>query len=344
MISVIIDSAIPFTEGVLDDFAIVKRLKGKDICPKDIAQADALIIRTRTKCNEALLKNSKVKFIGSATIGFDHIDLDYCRQNGIIVQTAAGCNAMAVAHYMASVFKKIEQHTKRSIKDMTIGIIGVGNVGGKIATLAEKTGMKVLTNDPPVALKDKSFKNTDIKTLLKESDIVTLHVPHTKEGKFATTSMVNKDFVKSLKKGAIFINASRGEIVVDEDLIEGINNKTISYAVIDVWNKEPNINKTLLNLATIVTPHIAGYSIQGKANGTSAVINSLAEYFNIDSLKKWYPEIKHKKSDILSGKEILEQIDQNYDVSTDDKKLRENPELFEELRNKYDYRDEYFSM
>ncbi|MEG1936184.1 MAG: 4-phosphoerythronate dehydrogenase [Rikenellaceae bacterium] len=341
MNKVVIDSAIPFTETILDPYATVIRLEGKKISRIDVSDADALIVRTRTKCDATLLEGSKVKFIGSATIGYDHIDLDYCKTRGIKVVTAAGCNAMAVVHYMAAVLNDLGG----DLTNKKLGVIGVGNVGSRVAMLGEILGMEVALNDPPRQDKDSSFISQDLDKMLSECDIITIHTPYTTTGKYPTYNLAGEHFFDKMKHGSIFINASRGEVVDEDALIDAIDNFKISHAVIDVWKGEPSINHELLKRATIATPHIAGYSLQGKANGTSAIVRAFAEYFDFKELKGWYPKaVIPCKDKYLTGDEILEEIKNCYKIREDDSRLRHNPELFEELRNNYNYREEYFTL
>lgn len=324
---VIIDSAIPYISGVLEPYAEVIYKKGVDINPLDVADCDAMIIRTRTKCNEELLKDSRVKFIGTATIGFDHIDLDYCRRNNIKVETAAGCNAIAVAQYILTAISELEkagQQIKR------VGIIGVGNVGKAVKHQLEIRGYELLLNDPPRAAKEKDFQNSELDRILSECDLITLHVPldETTRGYFA------KDFFGRMKPSQLFINASRGEVVDEKELLDAIDNCRIIYPVIDVWNNEPNISEELLNKAFISTPHIAGYSEQGKANGTAMMVRALASYYSISELRDWYPE------NISQNLGKIVEIS-HYDILKDTKSLKSNRNNFEELRNSYNYRKEF---
>lgn len=341
MIKVVIDSAIPFIDQVLNPYATIIRLEGKEITALEVTHADALIIRTRTICDAKLLEGSNVKFIGSATIGYDHIDLEYCKRKGITVVTAQGCNAMAVVHYLAAVFNEIGGDlTKKKL-----GVIGVGNVGSRVALLGKKLGMEIQLNDPPRAERDSAFVNRDLNKMLSECDIVTLHTPYTTTGKYPTENLANEHFFDRMRHGAIFINTSRGEVVNEDALIDAIDDLKIAHSFIDVWRGEPFINHELLKRTTIATPHIAGYSTQGKANGSAHVVRALAQYFNITELLEWYPSgIKTDQKTDISADEILKGIKGCYDILADDKALRHTPERFEELRNQYNYREEFFTI
>lgn len=341
MTKVVLDSAIPFIETVLDPYATVVRRNGIDINAIDVADADALIIRTRTICNEKLLAGSKVKFIGSATIGYDHIDMEYCKKKGITVVTAEGCNAMAVVHYIAAVFNEIGGNlTKKKL-----GIIGVGNVGSRVALLARKLGMEVMLNDPPRAERETSFISNDLNSLLHECDIITMHTPYTKTGKYPTEKLAGEIFFEKAKHGLIFINTSRGEVVDEDALVKAIDDLKVAHSFIDVWRGEPLINHELLKRATIATPHIAGYSIQGKANGSADILRAFARFFNIEELKGWYPQgVKICENRDYSAEEIMGGITKCYNIKDDYEALLNAPEKFEEQRNRYHYREEYFKV
>ena len=180
---VVADDKIPFLKGVLEPFADVVYLPGKNISNNDLKNADALLVRTRTKCNEALLKGSTIKFIGTATIGFDHIDSDYCGRHQITWTSAPGCNSSSVQQYIGAALLKLQHDRGYILKDKTIGVVGVGNVGSKVAKLAESLGMKVLLNDPPRAMLEGSSGFVSIDRILKESDIISLHVPLNRTGR-----------------------------------------------------------------------------------------------------------------------------------------------------------------
>lgn len=324
---ILIDSAIPYIKGVLERYGEVIYKAGSDITASDASSCDALIVRTRTRCDKTLLDGSKVRFIGTATIGYDHIDLDYCAQNNIKVVTAAGCNAIGVVQY---VLRAMEELLK--IKPIhTVGIIGVGNVGGALKQELEKRGYKVLQNDPPRAAVESDFENTPLSKLLNDSDLVTLHTPLDK----TTRGMVSTQFFDNLGSGKFFINASRGEVIDEDALLKAIENKQVINPVIDVWCDEPNINQKLLKKAFISTPHIAGYSEQGKANGSAMMVEAFAQFFDIKELLDWYPETVKKNCN-----RRVETA--NYDIFSDSEALKKSVKEFEKQRNDYKYRKEFF--
>ena len=339
---IVVDENVPFLEGVFDPYAEVLAKKGAEIGPEDVKDADALIIRTRTRCDKALLEGSKVSLIATATIGEDHIDLDYCRENGIEVQNAAGCNAGGVMQYVFSALYGVAGHRGIKLSGKTFGIVGVGNVGRKIEEMARYLGFNVLLCDPPRAEAEGPEAFVSLEELLAHSDIVSLHTPLNA----STRAMADEDFFRSMKTGAVFINAARGEIVVDQALIDA--SPKLGAIILDTWNNEPDINLELLEVAHIATPHIAGYSYEGKSNGTAMAVRAVARRFGIFQLYDFIPDcppedVPQKLS--LEGKtqgEIAATLQYNYPVYTDDFLLRTNPGAFESLRQNYNYRREIY--
>lgn len=348
MIKVVADNKIPFLKGALEGVASVVYLPGAEISREDLLDADALITRTRTRCDQKLLEGTKVQFIASATIGYDHIDTAYCAENGIAWTNAPGCNAASVRQYMVSTLLYLAEKKGLKLKDMTLGIVGVGNVGSRVAGAAEALGMKVLLNDPPRARAegDEAFVSLDV--LLEQADVITMHVPLNRGGEDNTFHLVDREFIGKAKKGVILVNSSRGPVVSEPDLIEGMKSGRISDAVLDVYEGEPVMNPQLHELLTLATPHIAGYSLDGKANGTGMAVRAVSKHFGL-GLDQWEaenitaPEQDQLLGDAASGDmyEILwELFRQCYDVSADDKRLREHPENFESLRGNYPLRRE----
>ena len=229
-----------------------------------VKDADALIIRTRTRCNRELLEGSKVKFIATATIGFDHIDAEYCREADITWTNAPGCNSASVAQYLQSSLILLQTLKGINLPEVTIGIIGVGNVGSKVAKVAQELGMRVLLNDLPREDKEGKQGFSSLQTLAEECDILTFHVPLYKEGRYKTCHLADDAFFQSLKRKPVIINTSRGEIIETGALLNALDTGLVSDAIIDVWENEPAINLTLLDKVFLGTPHIAGYSADGK--------------------------------------------------------------------------------
>jgi len=340
---VVADVDIPFLKGVLEPYAEVVYKKGFDITREDILDADALLIRTRTRCDASLLSGTKVSLITTATIGTDHIDLDYCREHGIEVANASGCNAGGVMQYVFSALYGVAARKGIKIAGSTIGIIGVGNVGKKVESMAEYLGFNVLRCDPPRAQKEGPAGFCSLEYLIENSDIVTLHVPLDE----MTRGMASDAFFTLMKPGAIFINASRGEVVNETALIEA--SPKLGAIVIDTWNNEPDVNQELIDVADIATPHIAGYSFQGKLNGTSLAVRAVAAHFGIEELKDFFPADElsdHQPLHLdLQGKnqgEVAAVFQYKYPIFTDDFRFRMEPHKFEKLRSEYQYRREIF--
>ncbi len=349
MLKIVADNKIPFLKGVLEPYAEVIYLPGAKIAKQDLHDADALIVRTRTKCKKEILEGSRLKFIATATIGHDHIDGAYCDSNGIAWTNAAGCNSSSVAQYIASTILNLAVEKNFKLADMTIGIVGVGNVGSKVAKFAKTVGMKVLLNDPPRARMDgTSF--VGLEKILSDSDIITCHVPLTMDGPDKTFHMADKNFFSAMERCRFFINSSRGEVVNTEALKKLLRNRSEISAILDVWENEPNIDLEMLGLAKFATPHIAGYSTDGKANGTSMSVQALARFFGISELENWYPADVPKPPETVINidckgrtKEqiLLEAVKFTYDVLGDDQRLRSSPKTFEKQREEYPLRREF---
>jgi len=339
---IVADDKIPFLKGILEPFAEVVYLPGKQIDNKILKDADALLIRTRTKCTESLLQGTKVRFIGTATIGFDHIDTKFWTN-------APGCNSSSVKQYMAAVLLKMASEFRFSLKGKTIGIVGVGNVGSKVEELARMLGMNVLLNDPPRARKEGKKNFVNLSAVLNESDIISLHVPLNVVGEDCTWYLFDDKNFKKMKKGTWFINTSRGEVAETGALIKTMESGKLGGAVIDVWENEPDIDLRLMSGTFLATPHIAGYSTDGKANGTSMIVNALCSHYNLP-LEKWYPEDVPEPDDpeiSLSGagktnEDVLrEAVSSTYNIDEDNISLRFSPSDFEKLRNDYWIRREF---
>lgn len=336
---IIIDNKIPYIKEAVRTIADeIVYAPGKDFTPELVRDADALIIRTRTHCNRELLEGSRVKFIATATIGFDHIDTDYCQQTGIEWRNAPGCNSASVAQYVQSSLLIWKSLRNRELSGLTIGIVGVGNVGSKIAKVAQDFGMRVLLNDLPREEKEGSGSFTSLNKIAEECDIITFHVPLYKEGNYKTFHLANREFFQSLKRKPIIINTSRGEVIDTDALLEALNNQTISDAIIDVWEHEPDINRELLEKVMIGTPHIAGYSADGKANATRMSLDAICCFFQIKG--KYEINAPAPASPIIYAKNHEEALLQMYNPTEDSDRLKTQPELFETLRGDYPLRRE----
>ena len=340
---IVADTNIPFLKGVLEPYAEVTYMDGRNIDRAAMMDADAIIIRTRTRCCQETLEGTKVQMIASATIGTDHIDLEWCRNNGIDVQNAEGCNAGAVANYIFSALYAVASRRAMKLEDATLGIIGVGNVGRKVEHMARTLGLKVLLNDPPRAAQEGNEGFVSLDELLEKSTIVSLHVPLDE----TTHNMADDSFFAKMQPGAIFINASRGEIVDEAALLRA--RPKIGALVLDTWCNEPNVSQILMDACDVATPHIAGYSYQGKQNGTAMAVQAVARHFGIKELEFFRPanedDALKPKAINVQGKtqgEIAAALQYNYPIFTDDFMFRVNPQDFEKLRSEYNYRREFY--
>lgn len=304
---ILIDKYIPFLQGVLDDFAQVHLLEPEQFTPATVRDADALIIRTRTRCNAALLDGSRVRFIATATIGTDHIDHDYCLAHNIHVVSCPGCNAQAVCDYIEEVIKY-----QLSIVNcqLSIGIVGVGHVGTLVAKMAESHGMQVILNDPPRGL------NNDVTTC----DVITFHTPLTRDGQYPTYHLCDQSFLARCKPDALIINAARGGVVDEQALL-----RSTQPFVLDTWESEPHINPEVLDRALLASMHIAGYSVQGKRNASEMCLAALCRYFHLPPLTLNSDQLP--QGDSAPG--WLKRISDS---------LKAAPEQFEQLRKAYPLR------
>ena len=329
---VLIDRAIPFVQGVLEPFAEVEYLDGNAFTRETVHDADALIIRTRTRCNEALLSESKVQFIATATIGFDHIDLDYCHSHNIAVTTSAGCNARGVLQWISSVLALLAKRDGFRPEERTLGIVGVGNIGKLVKEYAERWGFKTLCSDPQREERE-GVGFLSLEEVLKGADIVTLHTSLNP----TSYHLINEQNISLLRENAVLINASRGECVATE----ATRRNDLIY-ITDVWENEPDIDSELLAKSLVATPHIAGYSAQGKANASAMAVQALAHHFDLP-LKEWRPsEVATITPREISWEEMCAEIGDYCDLESESRELRQNPKKFEYLRNNYRYREEFF--
>jgi len=346
---IIIDDKIPYIKGAFEGVAEVIYLPGSKTTPEVVKDAQAIITRTRTNCNEQLLRDSEVKFIATATIGYDHIDTDYCDKAGIKWTNAPGCNSKSVEQYILSVLMVLAGRKKIQLKDLCIGVVGVGNVGSKVANVCNILGMKVLLNDPPRERTEGSALFVSMDKIKEEADIITLHVPLNLKGKDATYHLGNDTFLSSLRRKPVLINSCRGEVIETIAVKTALKKGQLSGFICDCWENEPDIDLELLAMTELATPHIAGYSKDGKATGTCMSVHAISDYFGL-GLSNWQPsgvELPSKPVIELDGTGISEQeliskaILSTYEIRNDDALLRNNPALFEQLRGDYPTRREF---
>ncbi|MBO5728267.1 MAG: 4-phosphoerythronate dehydrogenase [Paludibacteraceae bacterium] len=357
---IIIDANIPYIRGAFDDVAEVEYLVAKDITHDKAMNADALIVRTRTRCNAALLEGSRVKIVATATIGIDHIDTEYCDTHNIQWTNAPGCNAESVAQWVGSALAVWANEHNYSLVGKTIGIVGHGHVGKRVERLAHKLGMNVLLNDPPLALENPD-KYVDLHTIARECDVITFHTPLTREGKFPTYHLADEEFFEIIKKrnksltenisshtetteltegvllrSPLIINAARGGIINENALLSHLSQ--LSNIAIDCWDGEPETNSELREKAIIATPHIAGYSADGKYNASQQVIEAVAKALNITP--NTIEGLSEKKTTDKEGDELKDELLNNYNILVDSDALKAEPEKFEHFRSNYPTRRE----
>jgi erythronate-4-phosphate dehydrogenase len=350
---IVADENIPFVKECFSSAGDCLTIHGRKITPEILKDADALLVRSITKVNKDLLDGTKVKFVGTATIGFEHIDLDYLAANEIGFASAPGSNANSVAEYIVSAILNLSDKYKFDIPKKSIGIVGVGNVGSKVEKKAKSLGMKVVLNDPPLKRQTGDEKYRPLKEIF-DCDIITLHTPLTYEGEDKTFHLADENFFKSLKKDAIFFNTCRGGVHDTASLKNAITGGKIKTCVLDVWEKEPNIDIELLKMSDYGTPHIAGYSYDGKVAGMIMIYDAFCRHFKIEpkfTAKNFLPSPQIERIVINEQEQnpLSAAVNMLYDIKMDDAKLRriinEPAEMrgayFDGLRKNYHIRREF---
>ena len=347
----IIDNKIPFIQSQIEklvDKALY--LPGNAITHADVLDADILVVRTRTKCNRQLLEGTAVKLIVTATIGYDHIDTEYCRQAHIRWTNCPGCNARSVCQYVVNALNLLQINAE----DKTIGIVGVGHVGSLVAKEAVKAGFTVLLSDPPLEDQGTSpvqiiGSNTHepcpcrfatIEEICSQAHVITFHTPLTHGGKYPTHHLAGTHFMHNLKRSPVIINASRGGVVDESALKQALAAGTVSHAVIDTWENEPHIDTELLSMADITTPHIAGYSANGKRNATLMSLHAVKQYLlnTTDPATPLYNKYNDTSFDIPlpTAPYLTPQT-----LASDSQQLKADINGFEDFRGNYPKRIEY---
>lgn len=354
---ILADENIPLVVPAFSTIGEVQTIEGRRITPSDLKDIDILLVRSVTKVDQQLLKGSKVRFVGTATIGFDHIDLAYLKQNDIGFASAPGCNANSAAEYVISTLLILSQQQHFKLRDKTVGIIGCGNVGSNVLQKLQALGVRCLVNDPPLqAAQNNQNSFVDLDTVL-QADIVTLHVPLEKSGLHPTYHLVNRPFLNQLKDDAILLNISRGDVVDEAALMYSLINRPNITVALDVWPHEPAINPLLMQKTVLATPHIAGYSLDGKLRGTDMLYKAVCQYFQYPNnwqSKDYLPQPKvtelHFSEQVSDTDALLTAVTACYDVRYDDAQLRQilqhsNPAgYFDHLRKTYPVRREFSSL
>ena len=345
---IIADENLAFTEYFFSDFGEIHQAAGRTLSHADVADAEALLVRSVTKVNESLIQNSALKFVGSATIGTDHLDISSLEKHQIAWSNAAGCNAQAVAEYVITALLHVRPELIHANDNFTLGIVGLGNVGTRLSTMASLLGWKVIACDPFVQCEH--VQQVTFATLLQQADAISIHVPLTRTGEHPTYHLFNADALAQMKPQAILINSARGPVVAEDDLIADIekNKRTV---VLDVFEHEPEISEKLLNLIALVTPHIAGYSLEGKARGTQMIYDAFCKTFNFSANKRF--ETQLPACDALFSHQTLKEalklhLTEIYDIARDDANLRAcltdgkvDQKAFDYLRKTYPLRREW---
>ncbi len=344
--NIIADTTIPYLKGVLEPVAQVTYLDAAQFTAETVREADALIVRSIDKCTRALLEGSRVRLITTATIGFDHIDTGYCDAVGIKWRNAPGCNAVSVAQYVAASLVRLSLQTGEPLTGKTIGIVGVGHVGREVERVADALGMRLLRNDPPRADQEGDTGFVSLQAIAEEADVITFHVPLERTGKYPTYHLADGTFLRSLQKRPWVINASRGGVHDTKALLEARRNGKIGQLVLDCWEGEPDIDRALLQQTTIATPHIAGFSADGKANATRMCLEEIKAFFGV-KIEKLHDVLPPPLTDpvidlsLFDADRVSHAILTSFDPLSVDQYLRETPERFEWFRAHYPHPREF---
>jgi len=349
--NILADTNIILAKEAFSGFGAVTLAGGRDITRDKLLVTDALLVRSITHVNKELLEGTPVKFVASATIGTDHVDTEYLHGANIGFAHAPGSNANSVAEYIVSALVHLAEKNRRTLSEMTIGIIGVGNVGSRVNSLAQALGMRCLLNDPPKRVLTESDIYLPLVHVLREADVVSVHVPLNTKGPDATLHMVNDEFFSSMKKGALFINTSRGDVVDETSLRQA--RKKLSGVVLDVWSNEPKPNASTIAACDIATPHIAGYSFDGKVTGTQMIYDAMCAYFFKESTWR-APASAEAKTPVVcdaagDANALYSTISASYPVMEDDGRFRKILDIeadkrgsfFDDLRKNYPKRLEF---
>jgi len=349
---IIADENIPCVQQSFSTLGEVTLLPGRQLCAADVRAADILLVRSVTRVGRELLEGSRVRFVGSATIGFDHVDRDYLRQQEIGFATAPGSNATSAAEYVVSAVLALAERDGFDPADKSVGIIGCGNVGSRVLQKLTALGMACLVNDPPLQAQGGHNGFVDLDEIQK-ADIITLHVPLTQTGAHPTFHLVDRAFLENLKPDAILINTARGAVVDNRALDTMLDKRADLSVVLDVWEGEPAINRSLLGKVALGTPHIAGYSLNGKLRGTEMIYRAACDYLGLPAQGwKAADDLPEGRVMLLEepGQDALRAaVFQSYDVRHDDRRLRtimspgvdEYPGYFDRLRKEYPLRLEF---
>ncbi|QLK88067.1 4-phosphoerythronate dehydrogenase PdxB [Arsenophonus endosymbiont of Aphis craccivora] len=351
---ILVDENMPYATQLFQTMGEVKAVSGRSISSSELATADALMVRSVTQVNEALLKESKVKFVGTATAGFDHVDRQWLAQAGIVFSAAPGCNATAVVEYVFSALLVLAERDCFDLREKTVGIVGVGNVGSRLNARLKAWGVNTLLCDPPRAdAADNIEQFWPLEKLVSQADILTFHTPLNKSGRYSSYHLLNEELLAAMPAGRILLNTSRGSVVDNQALLTALENGKKIDVILDVWQHEPSISLPLLAKARIGTPHIAGYSLEGKARGTSQIFTAFSQFLGQEQqikLADLLPSAEFNEitfSGELTQASLKRLVHLVYDVRRDDAPLRKIAHLagqFDHLRKYYPERREWSSL
>lgn len=357
---IVADENIPLLDCFFGDIGEIHRVSGRTMSNADVRDADILLVRSVTKVNRELLKGSRVRFVGTSTIGTDHVDLDWLEQSGIRFSAAPGCNANSVAEYVLSVLSLHAE--RRGLSDwsqLSVGIVGVGNVGGELAHKLERLGFDVRLCDPPRADREDGDREFVALEEAMRCDVVSLHTPLTREGDHPTLHMIGESELAALNSNQLLINAGRGEVIDSSALLARLEQPNPPTVALDVWEQEPRIHPGLVERVWLATPHIAGYSLEGKVQGTEMIYQALSHFLGLPVRKKagqFLPEPALSKISFTSSADeedaIRIALRACYDPRRDDARLRntmtgsteERGAAFDRLRRDYPVRRECSSL
>jgi erythronate-4-phosphate dehydrogenase len=338
--TITLDENIPYAEQAFSTLGQTRLLAGRSLCNADLQDTDILVVRSITKVNAQLLTGTPVCFVATATAGFDHIDLDYLCEQGIGFARAPGCNAVSAAEYVLAALSHWSLLRNKPLQECSIGIIGHGNVGSRVRQLCESKGMRCITHDPPL----QELGHTGLHSLeaVLACDIVTLHVPFTRTGKHPTFRLLDAARLAALRPGSLLLNTARGGVVEESALLARLQTRTDLDVVLDTWENEPTINLTLLQHTLLGTPHIAGYSLDGKVRGTAMVYRDCCEF--LQTPPRWESP--------LAPAEPLSSVLEAYDIREDDRRLKallhdktlDSASYFDQLRKTYPVRREFSGL
>ncbi|WP_034944413.1 4-phosphoerythronate dehydrogenase PdxB [Erwinia oleae] len=350
---ILVDENMPYARELFSRTGTVVAVPGRPVPQEALNDADALMVRSVTKVDAALLDGKTVKFVGTATAGTDHIDEDFLKAQGIGFSAAPGCNAIAVVEYVFSALLLIAERDGFQLRDRTVGIVGVGNVGGRLQARLEALGIRTLLCDPPRADRGDEGDFRPLAELVADADILTFHTPLFKQGEYKTLHLADEALLKALKPNAILINACRGAVVDNHALLNVLQQRSDLSVVLDVWEPEPDLSLPLLKKVDIATAHIAGYTLEGKARGTTQVFEAWTQFIGQPqqvALEMLLPAPEfgritlHGELDQPTLKRLVHLV---YDVRRDDAPLRKaagTPGEFDRLRKNYLERREWSSL